>query len=312
MNMAVGDISRMTTSARRDIGLAAVEGCWAGRFRAMGGPCEVLVETGEPAEARFVTACIADCAWRIEEKYSRYRRGNIIDAINSACGRAITVDEETAKLLEFAATLHELSDGRFDVTSGVLRRAWTFDVGSRVPAQAEIDALLPLVGWDKVEWRRPKLRLPPGMQIDFGGFGKEYAVDQAVQIARNICSRGSLVNFGGDLAISRPRTDGRPWRVGIEDLGSEPRGPSQLLELRRGALATSGDTYRYVLANGARYTHVLDPRSGWPVTDAPRSVTVAAGTCTQAGMLTTLALLEGSNAERFLAAERVPHWVRRH
>jgi FAD:protein FMN transferase len=312
MNTAVRDITRMTTSARRDIALAAVEGCWAGRFRAMGGPCEVLVETGEPAEARSVTARIADCAWRIEEKYSRYRRGNIVDAINSARGCAITVDEETAKLLEFAAALHELSDGRFDVTSGVLRRAWTFDGGSRVPAQAEIDALLPLVGWDKVEWRRPELRLLPGMQIDFGGFGKEYAVDQAVQIARNICSRASLVNFGGDLAISRPRTDGRPWRVGIEDPGSEPRGASQVLELRRGALATSGDTYRYVLANGARYSHVLDPRSGWPVTDAPRSVTVAAGTCSQAGMLTTLALLEGSNAERFLAAERVPHWVRRH
>jgi len=312
MNTAVRDISRMTISARRDIDLAAVGGCWAGRFRAMGGPCEVLVETGDPAEARAVTARVADCAWRIEQKYSRYRRGNIVDAINSASGRAIGVDEETADLLDFAATLHELSDGLFDITSGVLRRAWTFDGGSRVPSQGEIEALLPLVGWEKAQWRRPNLRLVPGMQIDFDGFGKEYAVDQAVQIARNICGQGALVNFGGDLAITRPRTDGRPWRVGIEDPGSQPRGASQLLELRRGALATSGDTHRYVLANGARYSHVLDPRSGWPVTGAPRSVTVAAGTCRQAGMLTTLALLEGPNAERFLAAERVPHWVRRH
>jgi thiamine biosynthesis lipoprotein len=289
----------------------------------MGGPCEVLTETDDPEEARAVTARVAECAWRIEEKYSRYRAGNVVDAINSACGRAILVDEETAKLLDFAATLHELSDGLFDITSGVLRRVWTFDGGSRVPRQAEIDALLPLVGWDKVEWRNPRLRLRPGMQIDFGGIGKEYAVDQAVQIARNLCNRAALVNFGGDLAVSRPRSDGRPWRVGIEEPaaavpgGDCPRAwrmptASSVLDLRRGALATSGDTHRFVLADGTRYSHILNPRSGWPVQGAPRSVTVAAGTCTQAGMLTTLAVLAGRDAERFLEAERVPHWVLRH
>ncbi len=315
--------SSTTTSPVRAIDLRAGEGCWAGRFRAMGGPCEVLIESDDPAESRAVTARIALCAWRIEEKYSRYRAGNVVDAINSACGRAVTVDEETAKLLDFAATLHELSDGLFDITSGVLRRAWTFDGGSRIPGQDEIDALLPLVGWDKVQWRRPQLRLQPGMQIDFGGIGKEYAVDQAVQIARNVCGRGALINFGGDLAISRPRADGRPWRVGIEDPAeTAPEGDcppsrraptaSALLDLRRGALATSGDTHRFVLADGTRYSHILDPRNGWPVRGAPRSVTVAAGTCTQAGMLTTLAVLAGRDAERFLEAERVPHWVLRH
>ena len=215
----------------------------------------------------MVAERVADCAWRIEDKYSRYRRGNVIDEINTAGGRAVTVDEETAKLLDFAATLHDLSDGLFDVTSGVLRRAWTFDGGTRVPTQAEIDALLPLVGWDKVQWSRPKLRLPPGMQLDFGGIGKEYAVDQAVQIARNICSRGALVNFGGDLAVSRPRADGRPWRVGIENPAVRARAASRVLDLRHGALATSGDTHRFVLADGTRYSHILNPRSGWPVSE---------------------------------------------
>ncbi|RPH61767.1 MAG: FAD:protein FMN transferase [Acidobacteria bacterium] len=296
----------------RSVELAAEDGVWAGRFRAMGGPCEVLVETGDPGEARAVAERVADCAWRIEDKYSRYRRGNVVDEINTAGGRPVTVDEETAKLLDFAATLYDLSDGLFDITSGVLRRAWTFDGGTRVPTQAEIDALLPLVGWDKVQWNRPKLRLPPGMQLDFGGIGKEYAVDQAVQIARNICSRGSLVNFGGDLAVSRPRAEGRPWRVGIANPALRARAASRVLDLRQGALATSGDTHRFVLADGTRYSHILNPRSGWPVRDAPRSVTVAAGTCTQAGMLTTLAVLAGKDAERFLDAELVPHWVIRH
>jgi thiamine biosynthesis lipoprotein len=296
----------------RSVDLVLKDGFWLGRFRAMAGPCEVLIETLDATEARVVVERVADCAWRIEDKYSRYRRGNVVDEINTADGRAITVDEETAKLLDFAATLHDLSDGLFDATSGVLRRAWTFDGGTRLPTQAEIDALLPLVGWDKVQWRRPKLRLLPGMQLDFGGIGKEYAVDQAVQIARNICGRPALVNFGGDLAVSRSRADGRPWRVGIEDPVLRGGAASRVLELRHGALATSGDTHRFVLANGTRYSHILDPRSGWPVRDAPRSVTVAAGTCTQAGMLTTLAVLAGNDAERFLEAESVPHWVLRH
>ena len=296
----------------RDIELVPSDGCWTGRFRAMGGPCEVLVETDERGEASAVTSRVAECAWRIDGKFSRYRTGNVVDAINSACGRPLVVDEETANLLDFAATLYELSDGMFDVTSGVLRRAWRFDGGCSVPSQGEIDALLPLVGWDKVQWCRPTLQLGPGMQLDFGGIGKEYAVDRAVQIARNTCPLAALVNFAGDLAVSRPRADGKPWRVGIEDPAAGTRAASRVLELRRGALATSGDTHRFVLADGTRYSHVLNPQDGWPVRDAPRSVTVAAGTCTQAGMLTTLAMLAGGGAERFLEAERVPHWVLRH
>lgn len=296
----------------RSVDLVLEDGFGVGRFRAMGGPCEVLIETLDATEARVVVERVADCAWRIEDKYSRYRAGNVVDEINTADGRAITVDEESAKLIDFAATLHDLSDGLFDVTSGVLRRAWTFDGGTRLPTQAEIDALLPLVGWDKVQWSRPTLRLLPGMQLDFGGIGKEYAVDQAVQIARNICGRAALVNFGGDLAVSRARADGRPWRVGIQDPVLRAGVASRVLELRHGALATSGDTHRFVLADGTRYSHILDPRSGWPVRDAPRSVTVAAATCTQAGMLTTLAVLAGNGAERFLEGERVPHWVLRH
>ena len=260
----------------------------------------------------LVAERVADCAWRIEDKYSRYRRGNIVDEINTAGGRAVTVDEETAKLLDFAATLHDLSDGLFDITSGVLRRAWTFDGGTRVPTQAEIDALLPLVGWDKVQWSRPKLRLLPehAARLRRHRQGVRRRPGRADRRATSAAA-AALVNFGGDLAVSRPRADGRPWRVGIEDPAVRARAASRVLELRHGALATSGDTHRFVLADGTRYSHILDPRSGWPVSDAPRSVTVAAATCTQAGMLTTLAVLEGCNAERFLEAEQVPHWVQR-
>jgi len=284
----------------------------------MGGPCEVLAEIAEESAAREVVDAVAACAWRIEDKFSRYRTDNIIARINASGGKPVEVDEETANLLDFAALMQRLSNGLFDITSGVLRRAWTFDGGNRVPSREEVDALLPFVGWSKLTWKRPVITLQPGMQIDFGGIGKEYAVDQAIKLAAQPSGAASasaiLVNFGGDLAVTRARDGDRPWRVGIESLepaaGAAPRA-ARLIDLAAGALATSGDTYRFVESNGVRLPHILDPRDGSPVRGAPRSITVAAPTCTHAGMLTTLAMLRGRDAEEFLATEGVRHWVQR-
>jgi thiamine biosynthesis lipoprotein len=249
------------------------------------------------------------CAERIERKFSRYLADNIVDRINRADGATTRVDDETANLLDFAARMHELSDGMFDITSGVLRRAWTFDGGAHVPSQAAIAALLPLVGWSKARWDRPHLTLLPGMQIDFGGIAKEYAVDQATRDATSVSAAPVLVNFGGDLAVTGGRNHGQSWRVGIDAVGANAGSAVTLVNLTAGAVATSGDTYRFVNEGGQRLPHILDPRSGRPVADAPRTVTVAAPSCTQAGMLTTLAMLKGPVAEVFLRSERVRYWI---
>ena len=272
----------------------------------MASPCEVHVGETDRATAERIVGLAAAEAQRIEAKFSRYRRGNIVDAINTADGRPVVVDDETARLLDYAASLHELSDGKFDVTSGVLRRAWRFDGGDRLPSAEAIAALLPNVGWQKVSWRAPQIRLPPGMEIDFGGIGKEYAVDSAARLIRPLSHR-CLVNFGGDLLALGPQPDGAPWRVGIESV-TESSAVARHIDLTVGALATSGDSRRFLLKDGKRYGHVLDPATGWPISDAPRSITVAAETCTLAGMLATLALLQGRTAEAFLSAQDVKFW----
>ena len=284
----------------------------------MGSPCEVLVDSSLEQLAQAVASAVAACAQRIEQKFSRYRPDNIVAQINTAEGRPVEVDDETARLFDFAELAWRLSDGKFDITSGALRRAWKFDGGTRMPDAAEIDALLPLVGWSRVHWQRPVLTMLPGMEIDLGGIGKEYAVDQALAAAAAVTTEPVLINFGGDLAVTGPRCDGRPWRVGIESIGSATQTvadsaltASRLIDLSAGALATSGDTYRFVSAAGERMPHILDPRSGTPVRGAPRSVTVAAETCTQAGLWCTLAMLEGTGAEAFLQRESVRHWVQR-
>jgi thiamine biosynthesis lipoprotein len=276
---------------------------------AMGSPCEVLLDTADRDATLSVGNAVAVEAWRIEDKFSRYLDGNIIQRINTACGHPVEVDEETANLLDFAGTLHELSDGHFDVTSGVLREVWRFDGSDRIPDTAAVVALLARVGWGRVSWQRPRLMLEPGMEIDLGGIGKEYAVDRCAGIVRDADCGAGLVNFGGDLAVTGPPQQRKAWRVGVE--GDTPDGAEKLIDLRAGALATSGDARRFLLRNGVRYGHILHPKTGWPVRNAPGSVTVAADTCTQAGMLSTLAMLQGDEAENFLEEQAVTCWVRR-
>lgn len=283
------------------------ENNWYGSFKAMASPCEVIIETPNKEEAERVVNTVAAEAWRIEQKFSRYRDDNITHKINHADGNVIEVDDETARLLDFANQLYQISEGMFDVTSGVLRKAWRFDQSDNIPAQNKIDTLLPTIGWDKVKWHKPRLKLAPNMEIDLGGIGKEYAVDRCALLVRELSDASILINFGGDLAITQPRKDGNDWTIGR--LSSDSSAPVGVIKLKRGALATSGDAHRYLLKDGKRYCHVLNPKTGWPVEDPPHTVSVAAPTCVEAGMLSTLALLQGSKAEEFLKAQEVPYWI---
>ena len=287
--------------------LQHVEDYWVGRFQAMAGPCEVLMDTQDPLLAQRLTEIAEQEASRIEHKLSRYREDNIIYKINNANGAKVKVDAETAQMLDYADQCYRLSDGMFDVTSGVLRRAWKFDGSDNVPGKDRVKKLLPHIGWKKVRWQSPYLQMPKGMQIDLGGIGKEYSVDRTILLLRQATSISCLVNYGGDIATTGPRQTGKGWIVGIEN--PDPTlAHNKAYELKHGAIATSGDARRYLLKNGVRYSHILDPRSGWPVSDAPRSVTVITDTCTEAGILATLAMLHGAQAEEFLAQQGVQYW----
>jgi FAD:protein FMN transferase len=284
-------------------------GYWEVSFSAMASPCAVLAEVETAAQARRLLDIARTEALRVEAKFSRYRDDNIVHRINHANGAAIEVDEETAQLLDYAANCHALSDGRFDITSGVLRRAWRFDGGDRLPQPEDIAALLPRIGWSRTTWRRPRFTLPAGMEIDFGGIGKEYAVDRTALLLARETAASVLVNFGGDLFATGPRHDGSGWHVGLEDPSTDRSASVGEIEIRRGGVATSGDARRYLSKDGVRYGHILDPRTGWPTPHAPHSVTVIGGTCLEAGMLATFAMLMGAGAEAFLSGQDVKYRV---
>jgi FAD:protein FMN transferase len=277
------------------------------RFAAMASPCELLLHTTDRESATRLGEIAAAEAWRIERKYSRYRDDSVVSWIHAQRGATILLDEETGSLLDFARQCFELSEGSFDITSGILRRVWKFDGSERIPSTAAVAALLPLIGFNKLTWRMPSLTVPVGMELDFGGLGKEYAVDRAYDLLMANCPFPFLVNFGGDLRASRPLPHG-PWKVAIERPDTD-RSAALLLDVEYGALATSGDSHRFLLKDGVRYSHILDPRTGWPVTGAPRSVTVAASSCVEAGLLATLAMLRGPRAKEFLEQQGVRYWL---
>ena len=266
-------------------------------FRAMAAENQVQVHAkGREAAERAASRAIAEVD-RIEEKYSRYRAASVVSRINAAAGgEPVRVDEETLALLAYAGACWEQSGGLFDATSGILRRAWNFN-GTRVPTDAELAPLLARIGWQHVEISGDRVRLArTGMELDFGGFGKEYAADRAALVMAEEGAESALVNLAGDIAILGAQPKGEPWRVGIR----HPRTPGKLiatLELDWGGIATSGDYERFIEVDGKRHSHILDPRTGRSV-EGFRSVTVHAPTCLVAGSATTVAMVKGEKAGR--------------
>jgi len=117
------------------------------------------------------------------------------------------------------------------------------------------------------------------------------------------------------LSATSPRKNNQPWQDGIDHQGiinkdsNTNKANKVVVSLLQGALATSGDANRFLLKNGKRYSHILNAKTGWPIEDAPHSITVVAPQCIQAGILATLALMQGINAEDFLAEQEIKHWA---
>jgi FAD:protein FMN transferase len=257
------------------------------RFHAMASACAVHVQSESFAASTMIALAAEAEVRRIEARYSRYRADSELARINrvAAAGGATDVDPETAGLIAYAKACFQSSGGAFDITSGLLRRAWDFSK-ARLPEQAEIDALLPRIGFDKVTLSDDRLSFAqPGMEFDFGGLGKEYAADRAAEVCSEMEARHGFVDLGGDIRVIGPQADGEPWRIGIRDSRYAPAVVAEVA-LYNGALATSGDYERFIEIDGVRYCHILDPRTGWPA-QGLSSVTVLSGRSLVAGSLST-------------------------
>jgi thiamine biosynthesis lipoprotein len=279
------------------------------QFYAMGSDCAVHLHgrTAKDVE-RFAAAAEGEIR-RIEARYSRYRSDSELARINkvAATGGVIDIDAETAGLIAYAKACFAKSDGAFDVTSGRLRAVWDFSV-ARLPDQRSIDAALPFIGLDNLVLTNGQLHFRrPGMELDFGGLGKEYAADRAAEVCADLGMRHGFIDLGGDIRVVGPQPDGLPWRIGIR----HPRDADRLaaeIALPSGALATSGDYERFIEVDGRRYCHILDPKTGWPA-HGLSSVTVISDRCLVAGSLSTAAMLKGPAGAAWLHGLGVRHLV---
>lgn len=279
-------------------------------FSAMGSPCEVKLYADSRGRVRHLAGRVIDEVERLEAKYSRYREESFLSQINRVAhsGGSIAVDPETAGLLDYVETCWQQSRGLFDATSGLLQKAWQFK-GQGLPDPVEIKALMDHVGWHRLVWQSPTLSFPePGLELDLGGAVKEYAVDRVASLCWDAGICHGLINLGGDIKVIGPHPDGTPWAIGIRH-PRDSAGIARTVYLKRGAMASSGDYERCIVVDGKRYGHVLNPKTGWPVSRLS-SVSVVAEFCVVAGSASTIAMLmEGQGPEWLDSMGVIHYWV---
>ncbi len=270
------------------------------RFAAMGSKAnEVKLNAPDHAQAHGLSQLAIQEVLRIEAKYSRYRSDSVLSQLNlQAAHDWFECDDETSALLSYADALHQSSEGLFDLSSGVLRRAWKFDSGA-LPDPHLLNQLKQTIGWEHIERQDNRIRFTkPGIELDLGGIGKEYAADRASTILKSAGVDYGFVNLAGDLSVLGPQPDLKPWSIAIP----HPRTTDKILAsitVAQGGIATSGDYERYFELNGKRYCHVLNPKTGYPVSYW-RSVTVVAPTASVAGSCTSIAMLLEKKGLAFL------------
>lgn len=265
-------------------------------FHAMATHCRVSFP-GNAAVAKAFPAAALQWVADFESRYSRFLPDSLISRINQNAGiNWVEIDPETARIFALCDEGHFLTRGVFDPTSLPLIQLWNWKANPPViPSDAEISAALKLVGWRKVQRSPGRIFLPErGMSLDLGGIGKEYAVDRVAHLAVQHGIGSAMIDFGQDVfALGTPH-DGRPaWHVGLED----PKQPGKCwagVVIKNQAVATSGDYFRRFEINGKRYGHILDVRTGQPVANGARGVSVIAPTCTLAGLFSTAAFVLGA------------------
>lgn len=279
-------------------------------FRALGTECQIQFVPPDAATGRAFAADAIAWVEAFERKYSRFRSDSLISRINDAAGGDwVEIDADAEHIFGLADHVFTLTRGIIDPTMLPLLRVWNWKAQPpRIPPPEEVAAARRLVGWPRVQRAPGRIRLPePGMGLDLGGFGKEYAVDAVAALAQAHGVANVLVDFGHDVAAAGAPADAPCWMVGVENpqrLGSS----LMALAVTGHGVATSGNGLRCFTIDGRRYGHIIDPRDGQPVWNGVWQATVVAGTCLEAGLLATTAVVLGADeglrlVEEFFGAE---------
>ncbi len=276
---------------------------------AMGSTLRLAAWTGNEAAAEAAFDEVFAEFGRLEQLMSTWVPASDVVRINQSAGvRPVPASADVREVLATARQMSEWTDGKFDVTFGVLSGLWKFDhdQDNVVPDLHEVRRRLPLIDYRAIQIDNQAgtvFLARKGMSIHLGGIGKGYAVDRGAGIFRARGIRDFMIQSGGDIYVAGLK-DGRPWRLGIQD----PRGAANHifaeLDLTDGTFSTSGDYERFFKKDGRRYHHILDPATGEPARGA-RSVTIVTNRAVMADGLSTGVFILGPDAGMKLI-ERLP------
>ena len=230
----------------------------------------------EDAEASLQQVETLLSAWQVDSDVNR-----INDAVKDI---PVVLNSRTVEILKLSRELAEQTRGAFDVTHAPVFNLWRkAGQDKRLPALVALDRARQASGWHQFEIDpESTTKRDDGAKIDLGGIAKGYGIDVAVEAMQGTGVSGGLVNVGGDIRCFGKNTKGRKWRISIQNPFGKGRGePLGVLQIDQGAVCTSGNYERFVIIDGKRYSHIIDPRTGWPVESAP-SVTVVAPTAAAA------------------------------
>ena len=227
---------------------------------------------------------------------------------SAGSGKPVLISQDLQSVLSHALALSKKSDGAFDVSVGPVVKLWRKARKSKtLPDSAELESALKLVGYQHIRLNENEHTvelLKPGMQLDLGGIGVGFAIDEALSVLTKKGIESALIDGSGDIGVSGPPPGEAGWRIGIAPLEAD-REPSRFLILKNGAVTTSGDAYQFVEVAGKRYSHIVDPKTGLGLTERS-SVTVIASNCTIADSYTKVVCVLGAQRGFELLDEKPP------
>ena len=265
----------------------------------MGSAWTVKLAGPLPASAEQLRAGVQARFDAVNLALSTYRTDSELSRFNAAeSGEWIIIHDELGEVLAYALSLAEASGGAYDVTVGPLVNLWGFGpdpATNRVPEASAIEAARARVGWRGVEvdLTSHRARKRPGMRVDLSSLGKGRGVDRVAEYLDEQGVTNYLIYLSGKLRARGKNARGASWRVAVErpaaDVSSSvPDVEPAIVELHDESVATAGDYRRYFESGGRHYSHIIDPRTGFPVTHTTVSATAIAGNCMEADALATV------------------------
>ncbi len=264
----------------------------------MGSRFDITVVAKDSMEANsYIDSAVEEIS-RIEKLISSWDSQSQTSEINRNAGKApVKVDTELFNLIERALGISKLTDGAFDISYASMDRIWKFDGSmTEMPSETEINTSISKVGYENIELNKEAHTVflkKKGMKIGFGAIGKGYAADRAKQLLISKGVSSGIINASGDMNTWGKQTNGNDWKVAITNPLNKNK-VFAILPITDGAVVTSGNYEKYVTFNGIRYTHIIDPRTGYPSSGIV-SVTVFAPKAELADALATSVFVMGKD-----------------